>query len=62
MSNPIGAAGARLHVGARVGDTYVDPLTLLPPGPGPVHVRLVPDDGDTSGLGRSSRTVSVSGS
>jgi murein DD-endopeptidase MepM/ murein hydrolase activator NlpD len=40
--DPLGTAGASLHWGARVGDTYVDPLGLLVTGPPEVH--LVPTD------------------
>ncbi|CAN5710417.1 hypothetical protein BH24ACT3_BH24ACT3_02800 [soil metagenome] len=37
---PVGVAGERLHVGARVGETYVDPAGLWAGAGG--HVRLVP--------------------
>jgi murein DD-endopeptidase MepM/ murein hydrolase activator NlpD len=40
----VGTAGPLLHVGARIGDAYIDPLSLLPPDGGHVHVRLVPDE------------------
>jgi murein DD-endopeptidase MepM/ murein hydrolase activator NlpD len=40
---PVGVAGARLHVGARRGDTYLDPASLW--SRGPPRVRLVPLDG-----------------
>ena len=36
----IGTAGERLHVGARIGDAYVDPAILFGGAPGPP--RLVP--------------------
>lgn len=36
----VGLAGARLHVGARTGDAYIDPAALWAGGPG--RVRLVP--------------------
>jgi len=38
----VGTSGDRLHFGARVGDTYIDPTGLLATGPPDVH--LVPDD------------------
>ncbi|HEX2273543.1 MAG TPA: peptidoglycan DD-metalloendopeptidase family protein [Acidimicrobiales bacterium] len=38
----VGRAGDRLHFGARVGDTYIDPLGLFAGGPPEVH--LVPDE------------------
>jgi murein DD-endopeptidase MepM/ murein hydrolase activator NlpD len=38
----VGTSGDRLHFGARVGDTYVDPTGLFVTGPPQVH--LVPDD------------------
>lgn len=37
----VGTSGARLHVGARRGDTYIDPASLWGL-PGPPWVRLVP--------------------
>jgi septal ring factor EnvC (AmiA/AmiB activator) len=37
---PIGTAGRSVHVGARIGDDYVDPTPLF--SGGPPHVRLVP--------------------
>jgi murein DD-endopeptidase MepM/ murein hydrolase activator NlpD len=40
----VGTAGPLLHVGARIGDEYIDPLSLLPPDGGHIHVRLVPDE------------------
>lgn len=39
----VGRSGERLHVGARRGDTYVDPASLW--ADGPPWVRLVPLDG-----------------
>jgi hypothetical protein len=39
--DPVGTAGASLHWGARVGETYVDPLGLLG---GPPEVHLVPTE------------------
>ena len=39
----VGVAGARLHVGARRGDEYVDPASLWGAG-GPPRVHLVPLD------------------
>jgi murein DD-endopeptidase MepM/ murein hydrolase activator NlpD len=57
----IGTAGPLLHVGARVGDAYIDPLSLLPQEGGAVHVRLVPDEaGEPAEWGRSARTTTVS--
>lgn len=44
----VGTAGARLHVGARRGTTYIDPESLWGPT-GPPWVRLVPADGGGSG-------------
>jgi len=43
LGQPVGTAGSRLHVGARRGDTYIDPATLW--SRGPPRVRLVPLDG-----------------
>lgn len=40
----LGTAGARLHVGARRGDTYIDPASLWG-AVGPPWVRLAPLDG-----------------
>ena len=40
----IGTAGASVHVGARIGDEYVDPTPLF--SGGPPHVHLVPVPGD----------------
>lgn len=40
----VGRTGRRLHVGARRGDTYIDPASLWGPQ-GPPRVRLVPLDG-----------------
>ena len=46
---PVGVAGARLHLGARTGPrTYIDPATLWG---GPPHVYLVPPDGAGSAAG-----------
>ncbi|HVX18647.1 MAG TPA: M23 family metallopeptidase [Acidimicrobiales bacterium] len=42
LGEPIGTSGARLHVGARRGDVYLDPATLWSSGGGAV---LVPLDG-----------------
>ncbi|MGI9023653.1 MAG: peptidoglycan DD-metalloendopeptidase family protein [Acidimicrobiales bacterium] len=42
QGQPLGTSAGRLHFGARVGDTYVDPLGLFAAGPPDVH--LVPDD------------------
>ena len=39
----LGTAGPDLHFGARIGDRYLDPTTLLGPG-GPPEVHLVPDE------------------
>lgn len=41
---PVGVSAARLHVGARRGDTYIDPESLWARR-GPPRVRLVPLDG-----------------
>ena len=38
----LGTAGATFHVGARIGDEYIDPMTLWGGSP---HVALVPLDG-----------------
>ncbi|MDQ6798965.1 MAG: M23 family metallopeptidase [Actinomycetota bacterium] len=38
----LATSGARLHFGARAGDTYIDPTRLFAAGPPEVH--LVPDD------------------
>jgi murein DD-endopeptidase MepM/ murein hydrolase activator NlpD len=43
LGQPVGTAGTRLHVGARRGDTYIDPASLW--ARGPPRVRLVPLDG-----------------
>ena len=43
LGQPVGVAGPRLHVGARRGDTYIDPASLW--SRGPPRVRLVPLDG-----------------
>ena len=43
LGQPVGVAGARLHVGARRGDTYIDPASLW--SRGPPRVVLVPLDG-----------------
>lgn len=40
----VGRSGGRLHVGARRGDTYIDPASLWG-SHGPPRVRLVPLDG-----------------
>jgi murein DD-endopeptidase MepM/ murein hydrolase activator NlpD len=40
----VGTAGSRLHVGARRGDTYIDPESLWGPT-GPPWVRLAPLEG-----------------
>jgi hypothetical protein len=40
----LGTSGSRLHVGARRGDTYIDPESLWGPT-GPPWVRLAPLDG-----------------
>lgn len=45
----VGTAGARLHVGARRGDAYIDPESLWG-GDGPPWVRLVPRDGGSRWL------------
>jgi septal ring factor EnvC (AmiA/AmiB activator) len=42
---PIGTAGARVHIGARIGEDYVDPTPLF--SHGPPHVRLVPVPGSS---------------
>ena len=42
QGQPVGTAGDRLHFGARVGDTYVDPAVLF--GAGPPEVHLVPHE------------------
>ncbi|MDQ6697436.1 MAG: peptidoglycan DD-metalloendopeptidase family protein [Actinomycetota bacterium] len=41
----VGVAGAMLHIGARRGDTYIDPASLWGRAAGPPAVRLVPLDG-----------------
>lgn len=41
----VGVAAARLHVGARRGDTYIDPASLWGRPVGPPSVHLVPLDG-----------------
>ena len=43
LGQPVGVAGPRLHVGARRGDTYIDPASLW--SRGPPRVVLVPLDG-----------------
>jgi murein DD-endopeptidase MepM/ murein hydrolase activator NlpD len=43
LGEPVGVTGRRLHVGARRGDTYIDPASLW--ARGPPRVRLVPLDG-----------------
>jgi murein DD-endopeptidase MepM/ murein hydrolase activator NlpD len=40
---PIGTAGTSVHIGARIGEEYVDPTPLF--SGGPPHVRLVPVEG-----------------
>ena len=50
----VGTAGERLHFGARVGTTYIDPMTLF--AAGPPRVRLVPE----SGSARSGRLAPAS--
>jgi hypothetical protein len=47
---PVGTAAARLHVGARRGDVYLDPASLW--SRGPPRVVLVPLDG-SGGPGRT---------
>ncbi|MCU1452613.1 MAG: peptidase family protein [Acidimicrobiales bacterium] len=44
-STVIGLAAERLHLGARRGDTYIDPASLWGQPVGPPHVILVPLDG-----------------
>lgn len=44
-STVIGLAGPRLHLGARRGDTYIDPASLWGQRSGPPRVILVPLDG-----------------
>jgi murein DD-endopeptidase MepM/ murein hydrolase activator NlpD len=46
---PVGTTGARLHVGARRGDRYIDPASLWDRGP--PRVLLVPLDGGSGGPG-----------
>ncbi|MDQ4096349.1 MAG: peptidoglycan DD-metalloendopeptidase family protein, partial [Actinomycetota bacterium] len=41
QGQPVGTSGDGLHFGARVGDTYIDPMLLFDGGP--PHVFLVPD-------------------
>ncbi len=41
----VGVAAALLHVGARRGDTYIDPASLWGHDVGPPDVQLVPLDG-----------------
>ena len=41
----VGIAAEMLHVGARRGDTYIDPASLWGQPVGPPHVHLVPLDG-----------------
>jgi murein DD-endopeptidase MepM/ murein hydrolase activator NlpD len=43
QGDAVGTSATRLHFGARVGDTYVDPAGLFLPT-GPPRVRLVRDD------------------
>jgi murein DD-endopeptidase MepM/ murein hydrolase activator NlpD len=45
---PVGLAGAHVHLGARVGDAYIDPATLFGSGIRP-RVHLVPDRDDPTG-------------
>ena len=53
----LGRARSRLHVGARRGDTYLDPASLWVRR-GPPHLRLVPlDGGPRDGARRSFRNV-----
>jgi murein DD-endopeptidase MepM/ murein hydrolase activator NlpD len=47
----VGTAGRRLHVGARRGDTYIDPASLWG-ATGPPWVRLAPLDGAGAPPGR----------
>lgn len=42
QGRPVGTAGARLHFGARLGDTYIDPALLFDSGPPEVY--LVPEE------------------
>ncbi len=42
QGRPVGTAGARLHFGARLGETYIDPVLLFDSGPPEVY--LVPDE------------------
>jgi len=49
----VGIAGSRLHVGARRGETYIDPASLWGPA-GPPRVELVPLDGGGGTPGASS--------
>jgi murein DD-endopeptidase MepM/ murein hydrolase activator NlpD len=48
----LGTTGARLHVGARRGTTYIDPASLWG-ATGPPWVRLAPLDGGGAGRGGS---------
>ena len=41
---PVGRSGATLHLGARRGDTYLDPATLFTDGGGGARSILVPED------------------
>jgi len=54
----VGLSGPRLHVGARRGDTYLDPASLWAHR-GPPRLELVPLDGGstTAGAGRTWRGV-----
>lgn len=47
----VGLAAATLHVGARRGDTYIDPATLWGRPVGPPAVHLVPLDGGRRDVG-----------
>jgi hypothetical protein len=63
----VGVAGATLHFGARVGDSYIDPLTLF--AHTAPRARLLPDDGrglpaevdERRGLERLLRTLRAGG-
>jgi murein DD-endopeptidase MepM/ murein hydrolase activator NlpD len=55
LGQPVGTAGSRLHVGARRGDTYIDPARLWARGPPRVH--LVPLDGGPPEVTTQPRSV-----
>jgi murein DD-endopeptidase MepM/ murein hydrolase activator NlpD len=46
----VGLAATMLHIGARQGDTYIDPASLWGRSVGPPAVHLVPLDGGPPGV------------